>query len=92
MRRIRSSTDESQTNRGRRSVYSGIIVTVKGNMEALIENYQGIIAYDSHTLRLKAKQQQLEISGSHLVIAYYTREELKVSGCISKIEIHGGGT
>lgn len=72
-------------------MYSGVIMTVRGDGEALIENYQGIIAYDSHMLRLKAKRQQIEISGSHLVIAYYTREELKLSGCISKIEIQAGG-
>lgn len=53
----------------------------------MAENYQGILQFDEHLLCLKAKKEQVLIYGNRLAIHYYTREELKVSGEIHKVEV-----
>lgn len=67
-------------------VYGAAIVTVTGTTEAYIENYRGIMEYTSKKIRLQTKTCQIEIIGSHLDIAYYTNDEMKITGQI--LEIH----
>ena len=64
-----------------------ILVTIKGNRELLIENYQGILEYTCQRIRVKSRKESVTILGEQLLIHYYTREEMKVSGIISKLEI-----
>lgn len=62
------------------------IVTVTGRMEANIENYLGIIEYTDLLVRIKSKSGQIRISGKNLQIAYYTNDEMKITGHIEKVE------
>lgn len=55
-----------------------------------MENYQGILQFDQHLLSLKSKREQLLIYGEELSIHYYTKEELKVSGTIRRVEVVPG--
>ena len=70
--------------------FSGsMILTLQGSRELLVENYQGILQFDQH-LSLKSKREQLLIYGEELSIHYYTKEELKVSGTIRRVEVVPG--
>ena len=71
--------------------FSGsMILTLQGSRELLVENYQGILQFDQNLLSLKSKKEQLLIYGDELSIHYYTKEELKVSGIIRKVEVVPG--
>ena len=62
------------------------IVTITGGFEMNIENYRGIIEYTDLLIRIKLKDGQLKISGKQLGIAYYTNEDMMITGKIEKIE------
>lgn len=62
-----------------------VLVTVTGQDELCVENYRGIIEYTSTKLILQTKKCKLEIKGQNLYIAYYTGEEMKVTGHIEQI-------
>lgn len=66
-------------------VLGAAILTVTGNHEAYIENYKGIMEYTDCKIRLQTKTCRLEITGKRLNIAYYTNDEMKITGCISEI-------
>lgn len=61
------------------------IVTLTGNNRLVIENYQGILDYQPECIRIALKHGQIEICGEQLKIAYYTSEDMKISGCIRQI-------
>ncbi len=58
---------------------------VFGNSEIYIENYLGIIEYDTECIKIKTKEGSVEIEGSCLCICYYSCEEMKISGTLHKI-------
>ena len=62
------------------------IVTITGEFEMNIENYRGIIEYTDTLIRIKLKSGQLKISGARLEIAYYTNEDMMITGKIEKLE------
>lgn len=62
------------------------IVTITGRREITVENYRGILNYETVLIRLSLKHGQVEIHGSNLKIDYYTNDEMKISGRIDKIE------
>ena len=66
-------------------MYGAVIITVTGKSEALIENYKGIIEYTSEKIRLQTKSCLVVIKGKHLLIEYYTNEEMKITGMIREI-------
>lgn len=67
-------------------VYGAVIVTVTGQCEAYIENYKGILEYSECKIKLQTKTCQVMISGNHLLIAYYTNDEMKITGQILEIK------
>ena len=56
-----------------------------GNSEIYIENYLGIIDYNSEYIRIKIKEGSVEIEGNCLCICYYSCEEMKISGYLHRI-------
>lgn len=62
------------------------IVTLTGHYEAAIENYRGILEYTDTLIRMKCRDGQIKISGRKLEIAYYTNDEMKITGHVEKIE------
>lgn len=62
------------------------IVTILGRSDITVENYRGILAYESDKIRLLLKNGQIEISGRALNIDYYTNDDMKISGNIQKVE------
>ena len=62
------------------------IVTILGEFEINIENYRGMIEYTENLIRVKVKDGQIRITGQRLQIAYYTNDEMLITGRIEKIE------
>ncbi|MCD8149971.1 MAG: YabP/YqfC family sporulation protein [Clostridiales bacterium] len=62
------------------------IVTILGQRDLTVENYRGILAYESDKIRLSLKHGQIEISGRALNIDYYTNDDMKISGNIQRVE------
>lgn len=66
-------------------MYGSVIVTVTGNGEALIENYRGILEFNGERIRIQTKHCRVELRGKHLLIEYYTNDEMKIKGFIQEI-------
>lgn len=64
------------------------VLTITGQLEMSIENYRGILEYTDVLVRIQTKIGQLRISGKKLQVAYYTNDEMKVTGRIESIEYH----
>lgn len=62
------------------------IVTLTGRFEVNVENYRGIIEYTDTLIRIKSKNGQIKITGKKLQIAYYTNDEMKITGHVDKVE------
>lgn len=62
------------------------ILTVTGQCEAYVENYNGIIEYTDKKIRLQTKTCRIEICGNDLKIIYYTNDEMKITGQIEEIK------
>ncbi|MCD7724998.1 MAG: YabP/YqfC family sporulation protein [Clostridiales bacterium] len=61
------------------------IVTVTGNREAFIQNYKGILEYNTQTIVLQGKNCKICFEGKRLSIDYYTNEDMKISGNIDAV-------
>lgn len=62
------------------------IVNITGRSELTIENYKGILEYEPEKIRLSLKHGQMEIYGKSLKIKYYTNDDMRITGCIDRIE------
>lgn len=62
------------------------IVSITGRSDMTVENYRGILEYETTLIRLSLKHGQIQISGKALKIDYYTNDDMKISGRIDKIE------
>ena len=61
------------------------IVTVTGKCEVYIENYRGIIEYESNCIKLQPKVCRICITGKNLEIVYYTNTDMKITGQLENI-------
>ncbi len=61
------------------------IVTFFGNRCLFIENHRGIIEYSRESIKIQARPCKLQITGKELDIAFYTTEEIKITGKIGGI-------
>ena len=61
------------------------IVTVTGKCEVYIENYRGIIEYESNCIMLQTKVCRICITGKNLEIVYYTNTDMKITGQLENI-------
>lgn len=64
---------------------SALLFLVTGRQEAYIENYKGILEYTDSRILLLGKHCRLSIEGKHLMIPFYTAEEMKITGQIEHI-------
>lgn len=63
------------------------ITTIIGNREISIENYRGILEYNTELIKVLTKMGQIKISGIDLEIEYYTNDEMKIIGRFEGIEL-----
>lgn len=61
------------------------IVTAIGRNEVCIENYKGILEYNSALIKILTKIGSIHIEGKNLNISYFTNEEMKITGMIYNI-------
>lgn len=61
------------------------IVTMIGKHEVCIENYKGIIEYNTSQIKVMTKMGSMQINGKRLEIVYFTNDEMKVNGMIQNI-------
>ena len=62
------------------------IMTITGKRELLIENYKGILNYEDSFIKIQTKNCRIIITGRGLSIAYYTNEEMKITGFFEQIQ------
>ena len=67
-------------------VLGEVLVSFLGRHSVVIENYRGIILCTDTLIKLQAKTCRVAVSGSRLVIEYYTNEEMKINGLIKSME------
>ena len=64
---------------------SALLFQVTGRQEAYLEIYKGILEYTDSRILLLGKHCRLSIEGKHLMIPFYTAEEMKITGQIEHI-------
>jgi sporulation protein YqfC len=61
-------------------------ITIVGNRDMIIENYKGIVEYESGRIKLNTGAGIIEITGKELVISEITSEDAIISGSINSLE------
>ena len=59
-------------------------ITILGNRNLLLENYKGIIEYDSNKIKINTMDGVISVEGENLVIKEITSEDLMVDGNITR--------
>lgn len=60
-------------------------IVVVGNVQVLIENHRGIVAYSSEQIRVSVSCGELEIRGQELVLRNILPEEMVIEGKIQAV-------
>lgn len=60
--------------------------TIIGNNDMIIENYKGIIEYDTSKIRINTGVGVVKVCGAKLVLKEITSEDLLIKGQISGVE------
>lgn len=63
------------------------IATAYGNNHLYIENYRGIIEYDTDHIRVQGKNGRITVFGINLTIDYYTDNDMRIDGIINEIHL-----
>lgn len=61
------------------------IITATGRNELCLENYKGIIEFNSSLLKIQTKVCRICIEGKHLNILYFNEDEMRITGYIQAI-------
>ncbi len=61
------------------------IITATGRNEICLENYKGIIEYNSNLIKVQTKLCKICIEGKQLNILYFTEDEMRITGFIQAI-------
>lgn len=62
------------------------IVRVHGTREAWLENYKTLLDYTDTCIRVAGKHIGVRVEGTGMRIEYYGSIDMKIVGCIQKIE------
>ncbi|MFR8547723.1 MAG: YabP/YqfC family sporulation protein [Lachnospiraceae bacterium] len=63
-----------------------ILVSMQGRERLAVENFKGISSYTDTQIRLITRQGKICVTGRHLKIESYSRDEIEISGIIDKLE------
>ena len=75
----------------RDAVKGETIVTATGRSALRIENYRSILIYSDTKIRIQAKRYKLSVTGKHLRIRYYDKDEMEITGYIETVSFEQGG-
>ena len=64
-------------------------MSLEGRRAVLVENYRKILFYSEGQVKIQSKTGIISICGKKLKIEYYDDEEMKISGCISSVQLEG---
>ncbi len=73
------------TNAGQEMAVSLPILSMVGNDEVTIENFQSIVEYGQEVIRLRTKLGQIMIEGKNLIAKSMNQEEIVINGDIKSI-------
>lgn len=57
-----------------------------GDSELSIENYKGILEYESEVIRVKTVDKIIKVTGKNLEITAITDEEIQITGTVSEVK------
>lgn len=69
----------------RELVSGAAVLSSFGDSCLFVENHKGIIEYSRETIKLQARPCKIRITGTNLDIAFYTADEMKITGRIAEI-------
>lgn len=58
---------------------------MSGRMEALVENYKGVLEYTPEKIVVQTKHGCVEFAGKDMLISYYNAEEMKIRGRVDSV-------
>jgi sporulation protein YqfC len=58
-----------------------------GSTNIIVENFKGIILYNSDEILIKGNNIKYRISGENLSIEYYSSDDMKISGRINQLNV-----
>lgn len=61
-------------------------ISLRGSSEAVVENYKGIIEYNSDKIRINTTVGILKFTGNKMTIKCLDLNNIIITGCISQIE------
>ena len=67
-------------------VHGNALVSIQGQEHVCIENFKGIVSYTEEEIKVLTKRKQICVAGKRLRIDCYTKDEIEISGQISRIE------
>jgi len=62
-------------------------IAIIGKTKVKIENYRNIMVYSEAMVKIRTKQETLEISGEELRIRYYDQDEMEIVGKIGCVKM-----
>lgn len=65
-------------------------LTMIGNLQVLIENHRGLIAFRPEFVMVETSKGPLEVRGQDLHIGAVDREAIVVTGAIGSVQFRGG--
>ena len=67
-------------------VRGNALISIQGQEHVCIENFKGIVSYTEEEIKVLTKRKQICVAGKRLKIDCYTKDEIEISGQISRIE------
>ncbi len=61
-------------------------ITMAGDVDLTVENYRGIISYESDSVKINTKTNILKVEGENLTISCITEDIISVRGKIKIVE------
>lgn len=65
------------------------LISMEGRHSLVIENYRSILLYTENEVKIQARTCRISIRGKGLSIVYYDKEEMKITGRITSVELDG---
>ena len=65
------------------------LISIEGRHSLVIENYRNILMYTENEVKIQAKTCRILVRGKGLSIVYYDKDEMKISGRITSVELDG---
>ena len=65
------------------------VITVTGRRNVYIENYNRIVSFMDHEVKIQARTCRITVQGKRLEIQYYTGDDILITGLIHSVVTEG---